>query len=490
MIFSTISVRELVDRSVEGAFDIPEFQRDFVWRPDQVSALADSLCRDYPIGQLLAWEHADDEEARGPASAPLRKAWLVDGQQRATALCLVFGRKPYWWTRAEDWNHWIASTNVLANVLGTAPGVELGLSNPVRAADPRWVEVRSIVSLERPGSSSDAPDPLATIAEGILARLPPAVGARASVEGIRERLEAVWEIRARPLPIATVDREIEDVAEIFRRLNQQGTDIVESDVALATAASLRSSWVRDGFLPFLKNLSDLGYDLPTGVAVRALTAVGTGKVRLKEVQKEFWTSDEFDRAWEATRASLSFVVGGLIGAGALSASLLPSRNALIPLVALRARFSNDRFLFPRALHWFLLAMRDGRYGGSGTTTLSEDIRALRDSASFPEAVEALRGGLESGVRIEPAEFLDRWSWNRPLSLILYMALYDRKAHDLVTNRPLGHLASEGTPDVGHAPYLHPFFPKGRNGLRDPRFDYSEEEVNALANIVYLNEKPK
>ncbi len=259
---------------------------------------------------------------------------------------------------------------------------------------------------------------------------------------------------------------------------------------MATAASLRASWVRDGFLPFLKNLSDLGYELPTGVAVRTLTAVGTGKVRLREVPRGFWTAPEFDPAWDLTRESLSFIVGGLVGAGALSATLLPSRNALIPLVALRAKYANDGFLFPRALHWALLAMRDGRYGGAGITTLAEDVRTIRDSANFAQAVEALRGHLESGVRIEPEEFLDRSAWSRPLVLILYMALYDRKARDLVTNRPLGHLASEAKPDVGHAPYLHPFFPKGRTGLRDPKFDYTDDEAGALANVVFLNERPE
>ncbi len=178
MIFSTISVRELVARSVEGAFDIPEFQRDFVWRPDQVAALADSLCRDYPIGQLLAWDHADDEEARGAKGPPSPKTWLVDGQQRATALCLILGRKPYWWTRSEEWNHWMTAANVLANVAAADPSVKLGLANPVRKADPRWVEVRAIVSLEGPNATAGASDPLAAKAQEVLAQLPRPSGPR------------------------------------------------------------------------------------------------------------------------------------------------------------------------------------------------------------------------------------------------------------------------------------------------------------------------
>ncbi|HEV2428772.1 MAG TPA: DUF262 domain-containing protein [Thermoplasmata archaeon] len=490
MRFSTIGVRELVEQAVRGDLDIPEFQREFVWRPEQVLSLADSLCRDYPIGQLLTWEHADEAEARGAQGARAPKLWLVDGQQRSTALCLLFGAKPFWWSRSDDWNRWLASANVLAKLSGAPGEIELGLSNPIRAADSRWVEVRTVLGLGTPGASEPPPGALEALADAILHRWPSEQGKEGAVESVRQRLRIVWELQTRTIPLATVDREIEEVAEIFRRLNQQGTEIVESDIALATAASLRASWVREGFLPFLKNLADSGFDLPPGVAVRALTAVGTGRIRLREIPREFWTDPEFDASWEATRRALSYLVGGFVGAGILNSTLLPSRNTLVPLVALRAKFSDDRFLFPRALHWALLALRDGRYSGSSASTLSEDVRTIRGSSSFSEALESLRGSLESGVRVEPPEFLDRWTWSRPLVLILYLAMYDRKARDLLTGQRLGHASSGPSPEVGFVPYLHPFFPKGRTVLHRPEFDYTEDEANAIANLVFLNERPK
>ncbi|HEV2519964.1 MAG TPA: DUF262 domain-containing protein [Thermoplasmata archaeon] len=490
MDFSTITVHDLVDRAVRGEFDIPEFQRDFVWRPDQVTALSDSLYRDYPIGQLLTWEHADEVEPRGAKGAPLPKVWLVDGQQRATALCLLFGKKPYWWSSADDWNHWSEVTNVLAKVGGADPEIELGLANPVRSSDPRWVGLRSILSIGESGAGDAGSGPLLEIGRTLLGRLPAPAAAGLTPEILAGRLRALWEIRARVVPIATVHREIEDVAEIFRRLNQQGTDIVEADVTLATAASTRAGWVRDEFLPFLKNLAEAGYDIPTGVAVRALTAVGTGQVRLQDTPRDFWSGPGFEAAWDSTRQALSFVVGGLVGAGAITSALLPSRNALIPLVALRAKYPSEEFLFPRALHWTLLALRDGRYGGSGSTNLAQDLRTIRDSANFSEAIEGLRGELESGVRVQPGEFRERWTWSRPLVLLLYLAMYEHRARDLVTGQRLGHSGSESTPDLGQMPFLHPFFPKGRTVLRDPHFDYTDEEVNALANIVFLNQRPK
>lgn len=47
---------ELV-RMLEGKkLLIPPFQREFVWEPEDVLTLWDSLYRFYPIGSLLCWE--------------------------------------------------------------------------------------------------------------------------------------------------------------------------------------------------------------------------------------------------------------------------------------------------------------------------------------------------------------------------------------------------------------------------------------------------
>ena len=73
MSFTTIPIRELVEQAVQGRLDIPEFQRDFVWRPDQVRSLVDSLYRDYPIGQILTWTNPSYTAPRGPSV----RRWLA-----------------------------------------------------------------------------------------------------------------------------------------------------------------------------------------------------------------------------------------------------------------------------------------------------------------------------------------------------------------------------------------------------------------------------
>jgi uncharacterized protein with ParB-like and HNH nuclease domain len=55
---------------------LPVIQRGFVWKPNQIEDLWDSIFKGYPIGSLmLSQEATEDEEI---------KYMLLDGQQRAT----------------------------------------------------------------------------------------------------------------------------------------------------------------------------------------------------------------------------------------------------------------------------------------------------------------------------------------------------------------------------------------------------------------------
>lgn len=94
---------DLLKWAREGRLRVPKFQRDFVWRLQDIVDLFDSISKQYPIGTLFLWgadpmpEHRDHI---GPLRLPDYKGqtWLVlDGQQRLTTLVgvLLFG-DPQW----------------------------------------------------------------------------------------------------------------------------------------------------------------------------------------------------------------------------------------------------------------------------------------------------------------------------------------------------------------------------------------------------------
>lgn len=48
----SLTVREILDSVYRGQIRIPAFQRGFVWEPDRVAFLIDSIFKGYPFGAL------------------------------------------------------------------------------------------------------------------------------------------------------------------------------------------------------------------------------------------------------------------------------------------------------------------------------------------------------------------------------------------------------------------------------------------------------
>ena len=92
-----ISLTILINRLREGRFVIPDFQREFEWRPQDISELMRSIFRDYFIGSLLLWKGKKvnfDSLACMPVYGYEGSASpdyiVLDGQQRLTAMYYAF----------------------------------------------------------------------------------------------------------------------------------------------------------------------------------------------------------------------------------------------------------------------------------------------------------------------------------------------------------------------------------------------------------------
>jgi len=89
---TVFSVEDLVERVRRGEVRIPRFQRRLRWKAEDVRLLFDSIASGYPVGSLLFWkkEAPPDSVRLGPVTvdAPASRdaLWVVDGQQRITAL--------------------------------------------------------------------------------------------------------------------------------------------------------------------------------------------------------------------------------------------------------------------------------------------------------------------------------------------------------------------------------------------------------------------
>jgi hypothetical protein len=91
----SIDLPTLNEYILTGQIRIPEFQRSIIWQAEDVENVLDSINEGYPIGFFLFWTSRESLKERTPQPLQLKlrkikkneaKLWLLDGQQRATAL--------------------------------------------------------------------------------------------------------------------------------------------------------------------------------------------------------------------------------------------------------------------------------------------------------------------------------------------------------------------------------------------------------------------
>ena len=104
---SSIGVGELLEKLKSGAWQVPLFQRDFVWSAADVEALVSSIMEARPIGMVTLWAQPEDSgldlenislpDHGGPRyfsdgePPPAQKFAILDGRQRSTAIAMAFG---------------------------------------------------------------------------------------------------------------------------------------------------------------------------------------------------------------------------------------------------------------------------------------------------------------------------------------------------------------------------------------------------------------
>jgi hypothetical protein len=465
---------ELVERAVNHRWSIPEFQRGFVWKPTQVRDLAESLWLDYPIGSLLVWNSQSQIEERIALDAQRPSQWLVDGQQRTTALCVLFGRKPYWWGSADEWNKTLKRYDIRFDVDAKEPPYFWVANAAIRRAKgSRYVRLSTLLVLD----TQKEPD------QKVLMDLAREIKVQGLCDGldameVYTRLDRLRQIRDKEIVTVTVYHELEDVVEIFARLNSRGTRVTEADIYLGVVAARNQGWVRDAFLPHLKILAETGFDLNPNLLFRTITGVGEKKTRFKEIPDTFWNQDKIIPAWDRTKNAWRSLIARFREFGILSNDIMPTEAALVTMVSLIDKFQDDP-QFNIALYWFLQASRFGRYSGSGTTSLDEDLRDVQAADSLSAAVQKLISRFRHEDQLETDDFLRDYGDSRFGRFILYLLVYRKEALDWDEHsHRIGFEGVEVLADF--RPQWHHIFPR-----KHLEGHVSSGLIDALANIAVI-----
>src|SRR5579872_2299267 len=90
-------LHELLGKCDKGEYQLPDFQRSWVWDEDRIKSLISSVSRAFPIGALMTLETGGEvdfkprpiEGAPDVARHERPRSLLLDGQQRMTSLYQV-----------------------------------------------------------------------------------------------------------------------------------------------------------------------------------------------------------------------------------------------------------------------------------------------------------------------------------------------------------------------------------------------------------------
>lgn len=447
----------LLDEVDSGIILLPEFQRGYVWNRDQVRGLMRSVYRGYPVGSLLMWETAPDSvSVRGDIAGTGVRHLLLDGQQRITTLYGVLrGTAPPFFEGNAS-----AFTGLYFNVATE----EFAFYQATRMrGDQTWVDVHKLFKGGGIGPfiSLFQQDP-------------------ESAQLYLERLNRLHQISDRDFnieKITALDLAVDEVVDIFNRVNSGGTKLSKGDLALA---SICASWpqARQTMRDMLAVWDKAGYQFGLDWLLRNITAVAVQRSEFASLEKvdarQFRSS--LERAVEHVGTFLDAAAGRL---GLDHDRVLMGRYA-IPTITLLLDTESGRFVDSahrdKVLYWYVNSALWGRYGGSVESILNQDYETVRQGG-IDLLISRLRRWRGGSLEITAGDFDGSTQGSRfyPMLYLLTRALGSR---DFGSGVGLDQELSEtGGPD---ALQLHHIFPK--NQLRG-RYDRSE--VNAIANFCFL-----
>jgi hypothetical protein len=209
----------LIKKISEGSFLIPTFQRLFVWNPEDIRALWDSIYHCYPIGGILYWEtdiKLHIHRKIGGFFIPMEEetessvfAYILDGQQRITSLQISFWGGSGKVKEAYDFDF----------------TVYFDLKNSMFFFENEYYRHRRDVDIDLLLRLKDVPDlPIDYV--GCL------TGTSANIENSFRQLKYIFSNYTVPL-FRLEGFDLSSVCKVFERINQTGTRLSHTDILIA-----------------------------------------------------------------------------------------------------------------------------------------------------------------------------------------------------------------------------------------------------------------
>jgi hypothetical protein len=454
------TIAETLRKIQKHEYVLPAIQREFVWRPAQISRLFDSLMRGYPIGAFLFWkverERVRDyryygfitnyHEKTAPHCPPLdllpdsSVVAVLDGQQRVTALNIGLRgshaeKEPRkWWDNPDAF----PAKRLHLNLARQADENEEGLQYDFRFLTEErasqqsdaefWFPVRKILDIE-PG-----PDLFDYLSDAGMA------GNREAFRALH-RLHSVVHIERGINYHLEKDQDLHNVLDIFIRVNSGGTVLSYSDLLLSIAtAQWKKLPAREAIHELVDDLNNtrMGFAfskdfvLKAGLMLSDIASVGFKVTNFTEANME-----TLEKNWRGIETALRLTVH-LVADFGFSGQTLRADSALLPIAYyLYRREAKESYLTSASTQedrrtirqWLIRSLLKSGIWGSGLDTLLTLIRTTiqeSDQDQFPidaiESAMARRGRVLEFTEEEIQDLLDTSYGDRrvfPIIALLY-----------------------------------------------------------------------
>ena len=490
---STLPVSEAAERVISGQWQLPYFQRPYVWSKDQQVALFKSLIERYPVGAVLLWKW---KKLKGPPigfdfsndqTASQRPTDLViDGQQRLTTIARQFLLAEM---EISEWRQFDGrSTGVIEiNMRESRPAEHISLVLPTHAAQ-RQSYVSKDGRVLLPGLLHK--DYRRRVIDQLKGKRERERAEQIRV-AIRERLLLVD-----PLPPAA---SIDDAIESFERINSEGTSLGIVDVAAAqlffaapklSAAIKRGAEQLSGRGPGKRKFPVFSIDLLVRSMLFSLYGKASPAVALKGNRKSLPSRSKVENAWKQSYRAFGELKEFLVTDLKLqdSGSLQGAKLAVLVAsqVFIRPTLSEkDR---NRLKRWLVLACVFKPYSGSSTNpSVDHDMGAMsgKEAIDWDALDETLKENARGGSSLQiTADHLSPDKSPLPRKHILHHLTWILAHHygalDWIRAAPIPSLH----PDLPETPWdRHHIFPA--RVMRDSTLG---RYTNRIGNLAWLSKQ--
>lgn len=402
------SIRKMVSYLNEptangGGFWLPNIQRPFIWKEDQIERLFDSIMRQYPISTLLIWKTKSDIKKRKFIDnyhtnlkltdfyVPVdnhAKMLVLDGQQRLQSLFI--GLKGSY-EKKELYFNLLSGDPVSPEEMR----YEFKFLDSSKATFPFYKFHEIVFSNERPNK----------LADRLCSLAPAALDANAK-DLIKDNIESVNEtfIKNEVISYQELDSidnpdaySENDVVEIFIRANSGGTKLGKSDLLFSL---LVSSWddAESQLESLLENLNKTGYLFTRDFVLKTcLTLLDKGARYDVTKFRHGTTKDEISTNWQAISAAISDVKDYLSGKTFIrSDKALPSYLGLIPIIYFRYKFPKQWSSIQNLDTYILRTLLTGSFSGTPDNLIDKCVKVINTSNQFN--VKEIFGVIEADGR--------------------------------------------------------------------------------------------